>query len=316
MTVAITDNLKSYTCTGASNDYPTTFPFYEESELYVYRETTAGVKTLLTLTTDYSVAGGSGSTGTVTTVSTYSDGKLHIQRLLPTTQAVDLINNDGFSEEIIEGALDKLTMIDQQQDEEIDRCVKVPVGSTASAELPEAEAGKGIAWDSTGETLENVSLGLDSGVSASSFPTQGYAAMWDGMGVIDSRVYGATGDGADETIAIESAIAATTKPIMFSLTHSITLTDINAQTIMKEINRFVVPGSLTINIASGVCNFSDFIDITNRYAQNIEIVGSDTVDATILTIGSVTGSTGAWSVPITVDDASEMAVGRYVNILP
>jgi hypothetical protein len=52
-----------------------------------------------------------------------------ILRVLPLTQTVDYVPYDAFPAQTHEGALDKLTMIDQQLQEQIDRALKLPVES-------------------------------------------------------------------------------------------------------------------------------------------------------------------------------------------
>jgi hypothetical protein len=59
---------------------------------------------------------------------------LIIQRVLVIEQSTDLENQGGYFADVQETALDRLTMIDLQQQEEIDRAVKVPVGSDQTPE--------------------------------------------------------------------------------------------------------------------------------------------------------------------------------------
>jgi microcystin-dependent protein len=57
---------------------------------------------------------------------------LTIQRVLPLTQEVDLTNQDGFFPSVLEDALDNLCMEIQQVQEQIDRAVIFPVGTTVN----------------------------------------------------------------------------------------------------------------------------------------------------------------------------------------
>lgn len=57
---------------------------------------------------------------------------LTIQRVLPLTQEVDLTNQDGFFPDVLESALDNLCMEIQQVQEQIDRAVIFPVGTTVN----------------------------------------------------------------------------------------------------------------------------------------------------------------------------------------
>lgn len=63
MTIVIADNNPriSYTATSGQTAFPTSFAFFDETDINVYIN-----DTLKTLNTDYTVTGGSGSDGTVT----------------------------------------------------------------------------------------------------------------------------------------------------------------------------------------------------------------------------------------------------------
>jgi microcystin-dependent protein len=63
----------------------------------------------------------------ITTASNFT-----IQRVLPLTQEVDLTNQDGFFPDVLEAALDNLCMEIQQVQEQIDRAVIFPVGTTVN----------------------------------------------------------------------------------------------------------------------------------------------------------------------------------------
>ena len=114
MTVASTTPIIPYLGTGTTA-FAFTFVVFVETDLAVSRITTAGVKTLLTLTTDYTVALNPDGTGTVTTVATYTDGKVELRRILPLTQDTDWVNGDEFDMDLLEDDLDRLVMILQQQ---------------------------------------------------------------------------------------------------------------------------------------------------------------------------------------------------------
>lgn len=63
--------------------------------------------------------------------------RITIQSIEPFTQEVDLVNQDGFYPEVVEGALDKLTRMCQQLDEQFSRALLVPIGSTQDVNLSE-----------------------------------------------------------------------------------------------------------------------------------------------------------------------------------
>ena len=70
MTLSSTDTTVSYTGDASTTAFPVTFSFLgtgSSSEISVIERTIAtGAEVTLTYTTDYTVSGGSGSTGTVT----------------------------------------------------------------------------------------------------------------------------------------------------------------------------------------------------------------------------------------------------------
>lgn len=117
MTVASQTSHVEYTCNGATVNFAVPFRFLEDTHLAVYLKVLAtGVRSLLTLDSDYTVSGANENDGgTVTTSSTYSSAyEIDIERAVPITQETDYEPNDPFPAEAHEDALDKLTMICQQ----------------------------------------------------------------------------------------------------------------------------------------------------------------------------------------------------------
>lgn len=87
-----------------------------------------------------------------------SDYKLTIRRVLPLTQLTDLNNQGGYFADVQENQFDKLVMQNLQQQEELDRSVKVAVGYSGAADftIPAPEALHFPRWNSTGLALENI----------------------------------------------------------------------------------------------------------------------------------------------------------------
>lgn len=107
----------------------------------------------------YSVAGVPGSSVTVNTIAAPATGtRVTIEYNIPLTQTADYVANDPFPAETHEGALDKLTIITQQQADAIVRSLKFPnTASTALvAELPLAPvADTVLAWDGITGKVKN-----------------------------------------------------------------------------------------------------------------------------------------------------------------
>lgn len=224
MTVSSTTSRKAYTGDGLTTSFATSpVVFFDTSDLVVYVVTTAtGASTTLTENTHYTVSGGSGSTGTVSLAGGSSpygapsaSQTLVISRSVPLTQAADFINGDPNDATVMETALDKLTMLAQQNATAIARSVRQSDSSPSSItlSLPEPEAGKALGWNASATALSNLDLGVSvTTVSMTAFGTSlvGAANAAAGRTVLGSS---ATGDSlftAASAAAARSAISAAT----------------------------------------------------------------------------------------------------------
>lgn len=167
MTVSSELNRKQYTGNGVTTSFATSpVVFFDSSDLDVYVVTTAtGAATLLTETTDYTVSGGDGSTGTVSLAGLYgapsASQTLVIVRNVPLTQATDFVQNDASDAEVVEDALDKLTMADQQLSARLTRSFTLADSDVSGASLtvPTPEAGTLVGWNDAGNALQNYEVG-------------------------------------------------------------------------------------------------------------------------------------------------------------
>lgn len=146
-----------YAGAGTTGPFTVNFRFLDQTHLRVIRTDNTG-EHVLTLTTDYTVAGTGNPTGSVTLVAALPVGQtLTIIRNVPKTQEADYVQNDDFPAESHENALDKLTMITQQINEVVDRTVTFPASDSASAtaELPIASirANNLLGFDATGKPV-------------------------------------------------------------------------------------------------------------------------------------------------------------------
>ena len=138
MTLASETSRNDYTGDGTDSIFAYSFRIVSQSDLVVkVRNTTTGAVTKLTITTDYTVSGvGEGSGGNVTLVNAsqawLTSGNLStgydlmIRRAPALTQNTDIRNQGTFLPETHEDAFDYARMIDQKQQDEIDRSVKLP----------------------------------------------------------------------------------------------------------------------------------------------------------------------------------------------
>lgn len=175
MTVSTTTLKVSYSGNGSTAAFAYTFKVFAQSELKVIIRSSAGVETTKTLTTHYTVSGvGSASGGNVTFTSgniPASGETVVILRDTPLTQATDYVENDPFPAASHMDALDKLTHITQEMQEELDRTLKVSktVTDLTTPEFSEdaaARADKLLAFDDDGDEL-TVTTGRVSSVSIS-----------------------------------------------------------------------------------------------------------------------------------------------------
>lgn len=105
--------------------YPIPFKFFDASDIVVTVTSASGVVTELVLNSDYSVIGGdpeAGATGSLTTtVAIPSTSTVLVERTVEITQDTVYTGIGKFPSASVDHSLDKLTMIDQQLEREIDR---------------------------------------------------------------------------------------------------------------------------------------------------------------------------------------------------
>ena len=175
MTVSTTTLKVSNSGNGSTAAFAYTFKVFAQSELKVIIRSSAGVETTKTLTTHYTVSGGGSASGgnvTFTSGNIPASGEtVVILRDPPLTQATDYVENDPFPAASHMDALDKLTHITQEMQEELDRTLKVSktVTDLTTPEFSEdaaARADKLLAFDDDGDEL-TVTTGRVSSVSIS-----------------------------------------------------------------------------------------------------------------------------------------------------
>ncbi len=138
MTVSSQTNKLRAVGNGVASAFPLPFRFYANSEISaLFVERATGVTTPAVIGTDYTLTGagdpevnGSATGVLTTTVPLAATRDLIILRTLPTIQSTDIVNQGEFFASTHEDVFDRLTMIDQQQAEELSRCVKTSVSDT------------------------------------------------------------------------------------------------------------------------------------------------------------------------------------------
>lgn len=145
MTISVSTNTVVAQGNGLTLSFNYSFPVPLASELYVYL-TSPGVSPVLLSPTSYSVTGiGTSTGGSVTYPLTGAPipigSSLTIQRKVAYTQLTDLVNQSGFYPNVVENALDYLTMQTQQLAQALSLSLNVPLESVlANLTLPTAAA--------------------------------------------------------------------------------------------------------------------------------------------------------------------------------
>ena len=173
MTVSSTTTKVSYSGNGSTTAFAYTFKVFDEDDLTVILRTdSTGAEAVQSKTTNYTVSGvGSANGGNITFGTAPASGQtIVIRRSAALTQTTDYTPNDPFPAEEHENALDKLTFLTQQIQEETDRSIKLSRTNTmTSTEFTVGatdRANKILAFDSSGEISVTQELGTFKGDSA------------------------------------------------------------------------------------------------------------------------------------------------------
>jgi len=168
----------------ATTAFATTFVYWDDTDVAVILRSSAGVETTLTKGTHYTLAGGSGAVGTVTTTSgnTVATGEtLTIKGDRADTQATTFATGGAFPSANAERAIDQIVRMVQQQSEEIGRKVGFSETSTDSdVDLPDLVADELWVVNSAGTGLESKAL---SEISSSALTTP--VGLSDGGAAVD-----------------------------------------------------------------------------------------------------------------------------------
>ncbi|KPH66318.1 hypothetical protein [Novosphingobium sp. ST904] len=132
MTVAALTPSVDYIEDGVSTAFPLPFRFLDPGEILAQRELADGTLVDLVYGVNFTVAGGdTDAGGTLTVTAPAAAGvKLHAWRETTRDQDADYTTADRFPAQSHERALDKARLIDQEQDVDISRALKVRRGGT------------------------------------------------------------------------------------------------------------------------------------------------------------------------------------------
>jgi len=171
MTVSSSNNRVSYAGNGSTTVFPYTYKIFDEDDLTVILRATDDTETVQTITSDYTVSGvGNAGGGNVTMLTAPATGEtLVILREQDLVQELDIVPNDPFPSGSLEDALDKLTFMLQQHQEELNRSLKVSRTTTITSpeftETPAQRANKFLSFDASGDLTAFTYLGVDATAS-------------------------------------------------------------------------------------------------------------------------------------------------------
>lgn len=168
MTVAAQTPIVSYIEDGTTTAFPAPFRYDSPADLRATRLLADGTTVELANGTAFTATPGPTNAGGTLTLTTAgpSGARLTIFRRSTRVQEADYIANGAFTAESHERALDKAMLVAQEQDQELDRAIKAPVGEAGPSLEPSAvRAGKVARFDGDGGfaslTLPELAVLLD-----------------------------------------------------------------------------------------------------------------------------------------------------------
>ncbi len=303
MTISSLTSKVQYTATGGTGfDY--TFKILEADQLNVVTmDLATSAETTLTYPTDYTVTGAGVSTGgrVICTTAPTTGHRVTIVRDVELLQELDLVNNDPFDADSLEDALDKAWMTFQQMQEQLDRCVKAQVGSTADpADLIDdliryradalASKNSAVAAQTAAEAAQASALAAQasaeaafaSASAAASSAWSGATSAWAAIAAIPTATTSVAGKvelatSAEALAGTSSALAVT--PV--GLTAALAAIERGAPSLYIGGLTVKYSNTSAVVVTSGVCrDDTDTVDITlsTSGAANITTAGINGLD--------------------------------------
>lgn len=175
-TVSVNTNRIEYSCNGSTTVFTYPFKIFEDDDLVVVKNN-GGTDSTLTLNVDYTVTRGT-SSGSITLDSGGVCGSgytLTMIRNINATQENDYQDGGLFSAESFESALDRLTILQQQNKEQLDRSIHFQPGESPATQLPDktTRANTRLGFDSSGE----ISTTTDSTTTYNGEIVENYTAL-------------------------------------------------------------------------------------------------------------------------------------------
>jgi hypothetical protein len=163
-TVTTEKNRSTHIGNDVTTVFNTEFEFFENTSLIVTLvNDTTGIETVQALTTNYTVAGGAGSTGTVQMIVAPATGEtLVIENNEPAAQGTDYLTFDPFDSETTEARLDRMMMVIHRALDFGGRSIKLPItddpDNPADLTIPTPELDKVPVGNVAGDGWDNKTL--------------------------------------------------------------------------------------------------------------------------------------------------------------
>jgi len=248
MTVASLVTKNVYVCNNATYVFGYSFDVAAASDIHVY-QTYGGAST--EVTAGFTVDTANKAVTYAAAASLGADYQITLSRECSLTQEVDLVNQGGFFAEVHEAEFDKLTMIAQQQQEQLARVFKLGIATDltgVSTEFPPPLANGVLGWSSSGTALENktslAAVFAASAVQQAIDFSSGKAATLEAassmdIGAAGGNVIFVTGTSAIGAFA--AAEAGTTRKLRFT----------EALTVEYDAAGMVLPGKADLVVRAG-----------------------------------------------------------------
>ena len=308
------------------------FLILANTDIKVYHVDAAGLSTLLTLTTDYTVSGvGTSGGGNITLTSAYAVAGTpaateSILMLGETakTQETDLLQNGAYNAEVQEAIGDKLTLIANEHERERDRSLRLALSDSAvtvSTLLPVVVGNTTIAWNAAGTALvEGPTVTAISGAAASATAAAASATAASASASTSSTNAAATA--ADlvatnqDTIDTAADLVQTAADVLLTAADVVTIAGATASTaadvVLTHADVVLTNADVVSTTADAVATAADLVQ-TNidqlAVAADLVATNQDTIDtaADLVATNQDTIDTAADLVQTNLDQISAAA---------
>ena len=310
MTVSSTTTKNSYSGNASTTVFAYGFKIFSDDDITVIiRTDSTGAEVTKTKTTHYTVSGVGSSSGgnvTFTTGNTPASGEtVVLLRSTARTQLTDYTPNDPFPAASHEDALDKLTFIAQEIEEELARSIKVSKTNTISSSefttSASARANKLLSFDGSGDltvtegkvdtvtaTASSVSAGGSPTASATYTASTGALALALGL---PTGATGATGNSAGLQMTFNNSTSDADPGAGKLALNNSTLSSVS-------VMFFDDADDNGADISSFVQSFDDASNVTAKGLIHIEKEGTASTFALYKVTGAITDASGYTKVPV------------------